>query len=478
MTAEVPRARTRLERGLPSWLRRPSPSTRYLTYCRLWAGASAIHLTLPDAWQRSWAVPDLLYWAGAALLALNGCALGWALSAVGLLVPLLLLGDQLTQSIYLLACSVSALACYAGSVEGRARRLAHSLPAAIRVLTVGVYTIAAVHKLNDGFLDPAVSCATGGLSILADNWGVPAVAAAWPDAPWPHVFLLVEVGLALLLVFRPAAGMVLGLLMHIPLTIVFAPSFAFTMISGWACLLTEAEIRHLGRVLLHRLAWITVIGGALGLASFAAYMQTHWIVYPGWQLKEVSLWMALVWLLFAWRDRGRAAPPPGSPALFGVWSAWREGSGDRRSFVVVLGVVWALNGLLPYTGLSFHHSGAMLSNLRIDEGCWNSLIFPEALRLRDPYVRIDEAEVGDVRGREALVGAITGKLWNPRSLRRARRGWCASGAGPIRVQGTYAGSRFESSDLCRVLPLPDPPLPAARLFQENLDRVCPQQCIH
>ena len=125
--------------------------------------------------------------------------------------------------------------------------------------------------------------------------------------------------------------------------------------------------------------------------------------------------------------------------------------GWRGVFLMAL----VLNAFTPYLGLQFHHAAAMLSNLRIDRGCWNHLLVPEAVRLRDPYVRIDDA------ANEELEST----LWHPAQLRAWLDEHCDE---PILV--TVDGERV---DAC-TLELQG----RSGLFQTNLQRQCPQQCIH
>ena len=451
---------------------RPTESPRYIVYCRAYAVASAIHLTLPDALDDPrWWPANAAYWLGALLVAARGNAAGWMLCAIGLVVPLLLYEDQLTQSVYLLACALGALACFPGRASSRAERLSLGLPAIVRVLTVGTYALAAFHKLNRDFLDPGVSCANAGVAVLADNWAVDALASPALAPIWPHVFLLAEAAVVVLLVVRPAWGMLVALLMHIPLTIVFAPSFAFVMISGWTCLLTERDLAHLAETLRAKLRAIVGIGLALGVASFVLYLQRHWVVYAFWSIKEAILWVGLVWLCFAIARR--------ETGVLTWWSAWNERPppASRRA-TAIAAALFVAHGLLPYTGLKLHHAGAMLSNLRIDRGCWNHLIVPESIRAVEPYVRIDEAEPGQVAGRDELRAQILGGLYGLAQLRHASRSWCAQGAGPLRVAGTYEGRAFRAADLCSEWPLPEPALPGLRRYQANLARDCPQHCIH
>jgi hypothetical protein len=120
----------------------------------------------------------------------------------------------------------------------------------------------------------------------------------------------------------------------------------------------------------------------------------------------------------------------------------------------------------------------MLSNLRIDSGCWNHMLVPEALRLRDPYIRIRNAEVGEVRGAGVLEETIEARLWSGRELWLARTRWCEAGAGPINVQGITEAGAFNIDDLCTDWPFPPVRWPGFRAFQSNLAPECPQACIH
>lgn len=452
----------------------PTRDLRYMTFARLFAVGSAVHLLLPDALQDAWLAADALYWIGLFLLAITGSLAGWILCAVGLAVPLFFLGDQLTQSAFLLTLAVSAIVCFGGPARDREVRLTKSLPAAVRTLTVATYAVAALHKMNVDFFDPAVSCANAGVSILANTWTIDFIANPSLDTLWAPFFVVVELGVATLLVVRPAMGMTLALAMHIPLTIVFAPAFAFTMIAGWPCFLTEDELDHLGRVMRRSYKPILALGAVLGLGSFALYMQRHTVVYWFWSFKEGVLWTLLAWLAVALAFR-----PKG---VFDGWSATRESVGRHgRVLSIAVAAFWVVHALGPYTGMWFHHSGAMLSNLRIDEGCWNSALFGESARLVDPYVRIDEARVTDVSGmrQPGREEGLVAKLRDRRELERERARVCHRDGRVVRLHGTFEGAPFQIANLCETpWPLGRPLFPGARPFQRNLERECPQACIH
>ena len=118
----------------PWALRCPTRDARYLFHCRAFALAAAARLTLPDALQTEWLPTSLAFWLGAGLLAYNGAPLGWALSAAGSLLPVLLLQDQLSQSVYLGMVALTASWCSMGTAAARARRLTEALPSAVRTV--------------------------------------------------------------------------------------------------------------------------------------------------------------------------------------------------------------------------------------------------------------------------------------------------------------------------------------------------------
>ena len=122
----------------------------------------------------------------------------------------------------------------------------------------------------------------------------------------------------------------------------------------------------------------------------------------------------------------------------------------------------------------------MLSNLRVDDGCHNHLLMPAALVGTDPYIRVDEARVG---GREEREQVVRETLWSVAALHTMRRNWCIPENRPIRFAGTWRGRPFALPDLCAddwssALPGADTALPGLQLFQKNLRRRCPTECVH
>ena len=59
---------------------------------------------------------------------------------------------------------------------------------------------------------------------------------------------------------------------------------------------------------------------------------------------------------------------------------------------------WFLFCLTPYVGIQFQHTAAMLSNLRVDNGCHNSLLFPSSWIGQDTYLRIHRHPLAPTNG--------------------------------------------------------------------------------
>jgi hypothetical protein len=78
-----------------------------------------------------------------------------------------------------------------------------------------------------------------------------------------------------------------------------------------------------------------------------------------------------------------------------------------------------------------------------------------------------------------LIELLEERLWPPTALRDAVAEACRHGAAPLALEG-FAGERSEgdrwsTTDACARLPVPEG---RPGLFQTNLERACPQRCIH
>ncbi|MCA9625256.1 MAG: hypothetical protein KC731_39810, partial [Myxococcales bacterium] len=404
----------------------------------------------------------------------RGAALGWGLAALGAATGILALQDQLTQSAYLFGCAVAALFAHAGSEAERPARLGPGLRHAIRGLTLVVYLLAGLHKLNRDFFDPSVSCATAGLAALVgEGQATPLWSEAWvAQRAWPIAFVALELSLPIWLALRPGLGVVLLALFHLPLTIIFAPGFAFTMLTGWLAFLGEPELEALRRTARRHPVLVLAIGGAGAALSRALFFPGRWGRDPDWVIKEAILWLIATWLVVT-----AATSRPRAFTGRAVWRSSRPLASTR--FAWAAAALFLLHGLTPYLGLGFHRTGAMLSNLRIDRGCHNSLLFPEALRLADPYVVVDRIDFAPGRADPAYADTVTERLWSIAALERAREHWCKKHPEPLAMEGRHEGRAFAVADLCKEgLPFATPWFAGMRRFQVNLTRHCPQRCVH
>lgn len=428
--------------------------------------ASACHLWLADAAQPDWWVANLIYVVGLGLLAGTRGAIGWVVCAVGLAIPLLFLRDQLTQSALLLAVCVAG----AWATMRRPADVAGFLRAA-RGLMIVTYLLAAFHKLNHDFFNPVTGCASYGLRELAEYYRLaPSTFALYPDAD-ALLAVALEVAIPLAyLVGRRHLARVLAVVFHIPLTLTMAPAFAFVMAVGHAAWLTPDDVDRLRAI--WRRARSPLLAGAL-LATVASLLLhgslPEWTMIP----REFLLWLALFWSVAALVRRGRGRD--------------RQPLNSSSKMPVVVVTAFVLNGFTPYLGIQFQHTGAMLSNLRIDEGCWNHFVVPESIRLTDDYLRVETVVFGSPGVIPDYEDTVLRQLWSPPQLRQMRRNWCRPEIRPFSMRGTFRGIAWEIDDLCD----PDEPWPFDHdgvfgvelfgdflRFQKNLERVCPQACIH
>jgi hypothetical protein len=466
------------------WLAGPQTATgRVATW--FFVIGSISHLLLGDAWQDEWLMANLIYCVGLAFLAWRGAAVGWALCVVGLLAPLLFLRDILTQSMILVFWSTTA--ALGLGYDGFRRSDADepvdhtgewTMLSVFRGVTVATYILAGFHKLNHDFLNPTYSCANYGMVELLEYWNVSAdVPPGWLTAAAPALVLIAELGIpALHLVGRRHLAWPLAVFFHIPLTLTMAPAFAFVMFAGHAAFATREDIEQMRQMA----RWKFGAAALLAVACVAVSKTLHGDI-PEWTLllRHWWLWALGFGLLFAF-----------PPWRWDVWSPQSEQPDSRtrgaRYLAGICVALFVLNGLTPYIGIQYQHAGAMVSNLRIDEGCWNHTLIPESVRLTDDYIRVDEVyfrEPGQNREYEQIVER---QLWSPPQLRQMRRNWCHPGARPFYLKGTFRGREFVIEDLCSHEPLPfdDAGMFGVEVFgdylrfQKNLQRECPQACIH
>lgn len=438
-----------------------------------WLGAIAARWTLTNVRaDGGWAWMLLLTLGGVLVLA-HRSRLGWGLSALALAGPMFLLQDWLTQTLVML------LIALAGAVSARPASPdvpdpGRAVRDTARYVTAATYLIAAFHKLNRGFLEPESGCAARGWDVVDELF--PQVSLALPDLARTglgHATLVTELGLFALLLTRPRIGILVGLAFHVPLTWAFAPAFAFVMLIGYVAALTSDDILRLRDALVRlRTRWLG-LAVATGV-PFAVLSETTWQRSDLWVKTPILFVLMGLVAHDLWVTRRPARLPIRPHAL-----------------AAIVTLFFAVNAAGPYLGTQMQHTGAMLSNLRVDEPCWNHLLVPSSVSLGDPYIRIDEATfAGEAALSErhgTLVQVLKTRLWNSTQLHQMRKNWCSERARPFRIAGTHLGETFVVEDVCDA----EQDLPRDRgvfggrawfpnylRWQKNLPRECPMRCIH
>jgi hypothetical protein len=361
--------------------------------------------------------------------------------------------------------------------------------AALGALT---YAAAALHKCNITFLSAPESCAVRGVALIAEL----------TSAPWPHPPLAEQLGvlsgalpfistlyhlaqtpqlvapLIIALELALALGVwrgrswvwPLGAFFHLPLSLTIAPSFGSVMLTSYVAgalvvMLEQSQGQaqnYDDTQLAKRAPILLLISAPLALLTaygpFSSFFKGVLFVGSG------------LWGWYALRDHKRS--PSSSPSsLF---------PRPLRALVLLYG----LHTLSPYLGIEVQHSAAMLSNLRVDPPCHNSLLAPAWGW--DPYLRVDEARFGE-QSRPKKEAALKDQLWGWAALNAMRRNWCTPATRPLFLKGSWWGESFVIEDLCTPHALQQlhkqhpwsTLLPSGwQRLQKNLSRRCDQACLH
>ncbi|MGC6416282.1 MAG: hypothetical protein ACON3Z_04160 [Bradymonadia bacterium] len=434
---------------------KPDSSRRIKYWARGFAIASLVHLCLPDFEQPGWRAPQILEALGAVLLLWRPSPWAFLLCALSTLYPLLFLRDVLTQSMYL--TWVAFVAAF-GSFGLRLDVLS-----CVRWLTAGTYLLAAFHKLNHDFLNPEFSCAHHALRQMDAYWSL---------IPFPMglgvslsiAVVVIEILICILLLRRSLWVWPIGAVFHWGLTVTLAPAFGLVMLAGYASALTANHLVLIRATWRRHLKSIVCLTGAL-LCLDSVFSGT--LASVGQMIKGIMILGSAVVALF----------------VLGTHHArLRRRIPSKCRIAMVFGLLWLAHGLLPYFGVKYQHSAAMLSNLRIDKPCYNSLIMPTFVGEHDPYVRVLRARIG--RGqRPRREQILTDGLWTPTAMSVMHKNWCIPELRPILIEGDYRGRAFTISDLCErrwyePLGFTQPPWSGLQRFQKNLKARCETACIH
>lgn len=266
-----------------------------------------------------------------------------------------------------------------------------------------LYAFATLAKLNAGFFDPTLSCASAHYAWLVERVPfLPSATTPWIPAAAMAGTLLAEGGLPLLLLFRRTrmAGVFGVWSFHLVLGVngfydfsSVAAAYAATFLpartlEGWGEVRGRVPVvarvcRGAERFASSRLGPSVAVASLLllALAPVLAGTPPDSLRVFAFRLGRVvwlPLWLALgAALLLAWRHA-----PAGEPERV------------RRRPPLLAWLAPALvvaNGLSPYLGLKTENSFAMYSNLQTEGGQWNHALLPESLRVfpfQDEPVRI------------------------------------------------------------------------------------------
>ncbi len=351
--------------------------------------------------------------------------------------------------------------------------------ACCRVLVVGGMAFAALHKMNEDFFDPAVSC----MSLharLARWWDVPGIEIT-EGVRAVHVVLVEALSPAVLLV-SPVVGMLYTLAMLQPFAHIGPGAFAGTVIATSLGFLRAEDERVVRPFLRRAWPWLAAAWIVLLPLSWRAYRgELPWLPFFTFDAVALGVAASLVALLVSrLREDGRSL-------LRGPLSG--IGASCLAAIPLAVAVLLLVNNMTPYLGAKYRLSFAMLSNLRADSGRWNHWIFPRWLHLpaHDPFLRVTEVRITDREGRLRPPprrevrdgGVLTVGTFAPYSFARRVDGH-RRGGDEFDVSFTYRGApyRFERALSDDAFGAFVDALPARRLFQAKLSLDGPQRCVH
>ena len=189
------------------------------------------------------------------------------------------------------------------------------------------------------------------------------------------------------------------------------------------------------------------------------------------------------------------APAFGSVMMIGWGAGTLSKAGERirksvrqrsSTLISLASLCYIVHGTVsPYLGIEVQHSAAMLSNLRIDPPCANSLVFPH-LKF-DPYIKVEEISFGSQHTVKLQTRAQLVKegLWSLTALNVMKQNWCIPEHVPLSLRGQRGDQGFEIRDLCTESSLDElyrqrgaAPFRAWQRYQKNLKRQCHQACVH
>ena len=368
-------------------------------FTRMWAVAALAHV-VGNGWQGDvLPTPDA---GGIALAAVSVAAFAALLRpgrlpllvlsttiVVGAIVEVPILGNH-----WLVAALVSLAYLLSGGRWGGFE------PAARLVLLV-FYSFAAFAKINEGFADPAVSCAVfyADQSLTAAGLA-PLTPGGTATAVLPWLVTAIELSVPVLLIVRPTrwVGVLLALGFHSTVsfdlgqhfydfTAVLAALFVLFLPDAWSRAATD-RLRRLPAVLTAGVAGAAVaLTALLVLASLVPLGALPWrtdrLAFVVWVPYAVTL---IVLVLLGPRRSERLSWRPAALAWLAV-------------------ALTLLNGLTPWTETKTAFGFTMYSNLEVAQGQTNHTLVPATLPLRDGLDRLVAVESSSDPGLAAYAGS-------------------------------------------------------------------------
>lgn len=262
-----------------------------------------------------------------------------------------------------------------------------------RWLLAGLYFWGIYHKINTGFLDPAVSCAVELYVPLAAPFGL----ADWPLGHYGAIYsTFVIEGAAMVLLFSERWKR-LGMFVGIP----------FHIIIGWTGYAFYKDFSTI--VLVLYAMFLPRVAVEAAVADAARWAGSPERAARLGRLALMGMLLVMLASVGAWRGFAEAAPTHANFVWFFtlyaltfyafavVYTPFRPGARPAWSFGVgpwwlaVVPVLFFLNGASPYLGLKTESSIAMFSNLHTEGGQTNHLIhgvLPFGAGYQDEVVRI------------------------------------------------------------------------------------------
>lgn len=364
---------------------------------------------------------------------------------------------------YLLFASLPALGALSTLLADDAARAAGQRWL-LRMATLVTLGFAALHKLNRDFLDPDTSCATLLGERLVERWSL-------PGAPGPVGVLLAEALAPVLLVLWPRLGALWLLALAAGLGHVGPYAFnALLAALSLAFLPPAAAATWRVRSPWWLLAWLVGVAAA-GLASANLHADTpNFLWWPYLLFEAVLVGAALLVIL------SRRTDEPG-------WRLRPPGGAAHRWLCVSAALLLAFQGLAPYLGLRYRLAFAMLSNLRVDDARWNSLVVPSWVRVRDDR-HVHVLAVTGVDGKplklpSARVRLVRPGVYSPQEFkRRLAETRLRRVQGDLLLRHRGEVREFRRFTIDPALQAFVDALPDERLLQDNLSLASRQRCVH